>query len=142
MYKLADSIGYKLFQSSRLINNRLNQTFRSNGYPITHEQWQLLSRLFEKDSQSQQSLAALNERDEPSVSRLVANMERNGLVERRPHPTDKRMNLVVLTEESKRMREDYTASAVQTLEEAARGIDRDELAQCMRTLDRIRRNLS
>lgn len=142
MYKLADSIGYKLFQSSRLINNRLNQTFRSNGYPITHEQWQLLSRLFEKDGQSQQSLAALNERDEPSVSRLVANMERNGLVERRPHPTDKRMNLVFLTEESKRMKEDYTASAVQTLEEAARDIDRDELAQCMRTLDRIRRNLS
>ena len=142
MYKLADSIGYKLFQSSRLINNRLNQTFRSNGYPITHEQWQLLSRLFEKDSQSQQSLATLNERDEPSVSRLVANMERNGLVERRAHPTDKRMNLVFLTEESKRMKEDYTASAVQTLEEATRGIDRDELAQCMRTLDRIRRNLS
>lgn len=142
MYKLADSIGYKLFQSSRLINNRLNQTFRSNGYPITHEQWQLLSRLFEKDGQSQQSLAVLNERDEPSVSRLVANMERSGLVKRRPHPTDKRMNLVFLTEESKRMKEDYTASAVQTLEEAARGIDRDELAQCMRTLDRIRRNLS
>ena len=142
MYKLDDSIGYKLFQSSRLINNRLNQIFRSSGYPMTHEQWQLLSRLFEKDGQPQQSLAVLNERDEPSVSRLVANMERSGLIERRPHPTDKRMNLVFLTEESKRMKEDYTASAVQTLEEASKGIDQDELAQCMRTLDRIRRNLS
>lgn len=142
MYKLDDSLGYKLFQSSRLITNRLNQIFRSNGYPITHEQWQLLSRLFERDGQSQHSLAARNERDEPSVSRLVANMERSGLIERRPHPTDKRMNLVFLTEESKRMKEGYTASAIQTLEDAAQGIDRDEFAQCMRTLDRIRRNLS
>lgn len=142
MYKLDDSIGYKLFQSSRLINNRLNQIFRSNGYPITHEQWQLLSRLFERDGQSQQSLAARNERDEPSVSRLVANMERSGLIERRPHPTDKRMNLVFLTEESKRMKKVYTSFASQTIKEAARGIDQDELAQCMHTLDRIRRNLS
>lgn len=94
MYKLDDSLGYKLFQGSRLMTNRLNQYFRLKGYPITHEQWQVLSRLFDKDGQTQQSLAALNERDEPSVSRLVANMERSGLIERRSHPTDKRINLV------------------------------------------------
>lgn len=142
MYKLDDSLGYKLFQSSRLMTNRLNQHFRSKGYPITHEQWQLLSRLFERDGQTQQSLAVLNERDEPSVSRLVANMERNGLVERRPHPTDKRVNLVFLTEESKRMKDDYTAIAFQTIQDASNGIDLAEFEQCLRTLDRIRRNLS
>ncbi|WP_309088325.1 MarR family transcriptional regulator [Domibacillus sp.] len=142
MYKLDDSLGYKLFQSSRLMTNRLNQHFRSNGYPITHEQWQLLSRLFERDGQTQQSLAVLNERDEPSVSRLVANMERNGLVERRPHPTDKRVNLVFLTEESKRMKDDYTAIAFQTIQDASNGIDPAEFEQCLHTLDRIRRNLS
>ncbi|WP_050179974.1 MarR family winged helix-turn-helix transcriptional regulator [Domibacillus robiginosus] len=142
MYKLDDSIGYKLFQSSRLMTNRLNQLFRSNGCPITHEQWQLLSRLFERDGQTQQSLAVLNERDEPSVSRLIANMERSSLVERRPHPTDKRINLVFLTKESKRMKDEYTALALQTIEEASAGIDPAEWEQCLRTLDRIRRNLS
>lgn len=142
MYKLNDSIGYKLFQSSRLMTNRLNQSFRLKGYPITHEQWQVLSRLFDLDGQTQQSLAALNERDEPSVSRLVANMERSGLVVRRPHPTDKRVNLVYLSEESKQLKKEYTAVALQTIEEARAGIDPDEFDQCLRTLDKIRRNLS
>ncbi len=142
MYKLDDSLGYKLFQSSRLMTNRLNQYFRLKGYPITHEQWQVLSRLFDRDGQTQQSLAVLNERDEPSVSRLVANMERSGLIVRRPHPSDKRINLVFLSEESKKLKEDYTAIALQTIKDASEGIDPDEFAQCMRTLDQIRRNLS
>ncbi|MET1029824.1 MarR family winged helix-turn-helix transcriptional regulator [Domibacillus tundrae] len=142
MYKLDDSLGYKLFQSSRLMTNRLNQYFRLKGYPITHEQWQVLSRLFDKDGQTQQSLAALNERDEPSVSRLVANMERSGLIERRSHPTDKRINLVFLSEESKRLKKEYTAVAEQTIQDASFGIDPDVFAECLRTLDQIRRNLA
>ncbi|OES46717.1 MarR family winged helix-turn-helix transcriptional regulator [Domibacillus iocasae] len=142
MYRLDDSIGYKLFQSSRLMTNRLNQYFRLKGYLITHEQWQVLSRLFEKDGQTQQSLAVLNERDEASLSRLVANMERSGLIERRPHPTDKRINLVFLSDESKRLKEEYTEIAEQTIEDASFGIDPDAFAECLRTLDQIRRNLS
>ncbi|MCP3761079.1 MarR family transcriptional regulator [Domibacillus sp. A3M-37] len=142
MYKLDDSLGYKLFQSSRLMTNRLNQYFRLKGYPITHEQWQVLSRLFDKDGQTQQSLAALNERDEPSVSRLVANMERSGLIERRSHPTDKRINLVFLSEESKRLKKEYTAVAEQTIQDASFGIDPNVFAECLRTLDQIRRNLA
>jgi DNA-binding MarR family transcriptional regulator len=142
MYKLDDSLGYKLFQSSRVMTNQLNQYFRSKGYPITHEQWQVLSRLYNRDGQTQQSLAVLNERDEPSVSRLVVNMERNGLIVRQPHPTDKRANLVFLSDESKRMKDVYTAIAKQTIVDASAGIDPDEFEQCLRTLDLIRRNLS
>ena len=142
MYKLDDSLGYKLFQSSRLITNRLNQYFRLKGYPITHEQWQVLSRLYDKDGQTQQSLAVLNERDEPSMSRLVANMERSGLIERHPHPTDKRINLVFLSGESKRLKDEYTAVAEQTIQDASAGIDPDVFAECLQTLDKIRRNLS
>ncbi|OXS79428.1 MarR family winged helix-turn-helix transcriptional regulator [Domibacillus enclensis] len=142
MYKLDESLGYKLFQGSRLMTNRLNQYFRLKGYPITHEQWQVLSRLFDRDGQTQQSLASLNERDEPSVSRLVANMERSGLIERRPHPTDKRINLVFLSEQSKRLQDEYTAIAEQTIQDASSGIDPDVFAECLRTLDQIRRNLS
>lgn len=142
MYKLDESLGYKLFQGSRLMTNRLNQYFRLKGYPITHEQWQVLSRLFDRDGQTQQSLASLNERDEPSVSRLVANMERSGLIERRPHPTDKRINLVFLSEQSKRLQDEYTAIAEQTIQDASSGINPDVFAECLRTLDQIRRNLS
>lgn len=142
MYKLDHSLGYKLFQSARLMTNRLNKRFRENGWPITHEQWQVLSRLYDRDGQTQQSLAVLNERDEPSVSRLIANMEKSGLVKRRPHPTDRRVNLVFLSEESKEMQAAYTSVAEQTIRDASAGIDPEEFARCLQTLDHIRRNLS
>lgn len=142
MYKLDDSLGYKLFQSSRVMTNRLNHYFRLKGYPITHEQWQVLSRLYDRDGQTQQSLAVLNERDEPSVSRIVANMERNGLIVRKPHPTDKRVNLVFLSDESKQMKDVYIAIAKQTIADASVGIDLEEFERTLRILDQIRRNLS
>ncbi|MGG3449789.1 MULTISPECIES: MarR family winged helix-turn-helix transcriptional regulator [Bacillaceae] len=142
MYKLDDSLGYKLFQSSRVMTNRLNHYFRLKGYPITHEQWQVLSRLYDRDGQTQQSLAVLNERDEPSVSRLVANMERNGLIVRKSHKTDKRINLVYLSEESKQRKDVYTEIARRTIADASAGIDPEEFERTLRILDQIRRNLS
>ena len=41
-YSLDKSLGYKLAKSSRLLTNRLNQTFRENGLPITVEQWAIM----------------------------------------------------------------------------------------------------
>ncbi|UZW65894.1 hypothetical protein OC195_18175 [Priestia flexa] len=48
-YKLDDSLGYRLFHASRLMMNRLNHHFKNNNYPLTYEQWQIMSRLYEKD---------------------------------------------------------------------------------------------
>ncbi|KAB7707212.1 MarR family transcriptional regulator [Bacillus aerolatus] len=140
-YRLEDSLGYKLFQASRLMTNTLNRHFKKHNFLLTHEQWQILSRLYEKDGQTQNELARLNEKDEPSVSRLIDNMIKRGLIDRKAHPQDKRINLIYLTEYSKRMEKDYTALAAQTIQEAAFGVDEKELAICLKVLDKVRVNL-
>ncbi|HEY9577587.1 MAG TPA: MarR family transcriptional regulator [Pseudobacillus sp.] len=140
-YLLEESLGYKLFQASRLMTNTLNRHFKEHGFLLTHEQWQILSRLYEKDGQTQHELARINEKDQPSVSRLIDNMIKRGLIVRKAHPSDKRINLIYLTECSKQMEKDYTALAIQTIKEAAFEVNEKELEICLKVLDRIRVNL-
>lgn len=140
-YFLDDSLGYKLFHASRLMNNRINQHFKDRNLPVTHEQWQILSRLYEADGLTQNKIAELNERDQPSVSRLVDNMIKRGLVKRVAHPTDARINLIYLTEEAKRMEEETTSLAMQTIKDATKDLPHHEVEMCLALLDRIRDNL-
>ncbi|GEN32933.1 MarR family winged helix-turn-helix transcriptional regulator [Aneurinibacillus danicus] len=140
-YRLDDSLGYKLFHASRLISNRLNQNFKDHCFPVTYEQWQIMSRLYEKDGQTQNNLALLTEKDQPSVSRLIDNMIKRGLVKRIFHTTDRRVNLIYLTEESKKMQTQLEELAKKTIADASFEIDPEDMAICLRVLDKIRENL-
>ncbi|WP_339149641.1 MULTISPECIES: MarR family winged helix-turn-helix transcriptional regulator [unclassified Sutcliffiella] len=140
-YRLDNSIGYKLFHASRLINNRINKYFKENNFPVTYEQWQILSRLYEKDGLTQNQIAELNEKDQPSVSRLIVNMVNRGLVIRSPHPSDARINIINLTEHAKESEHALKSLANQTIQDATREIDSEDVAQCLRMLDQIRENL-
>lgn len=140
-YKLDDSLGYRLFHASRLMMNRLNHHFKNNDYPLTYEQWQIMSRLYEKDGQTQNQLAIQNERDQASVSRLIDNMIKRELVKRVPHITDRRINLIYLTEYGKSIQVELEKLAQQTISDASEGLTEEELAICLSTLNKIRYNL-
>ncbi|WP_210608540.1 MarR family winged helix-turn-helix transcriptional regulator [Priestia flexa] len=140
-YKLDDSLGYRLFHASRLMMNRLNHHFKNNDYPLTYEQWQIMSRLYEKDGQTQNQLAIQNERDQASVSRLIDNMIKRELVKRVPHITDRRINLIYLTEYGKNIQVELEKLAQQTISDASEGLTEEELAICLSTLNKIRYNL-
>jgi len=138
---LNQSLGYKLNYSARLIANRLNRKFKEHHFDITHEQWQLIVRLWEEDGQTQNTLASQTQKDEPSVSRLINNMVKRKLVRRTPHPTDRRTNLIYLTPQGKKMKDDLIALAKESTAEATSGIDPQELAICMRVLGQVIENL-
>ncbi|WP_017813910.1 MULTISPECIES: MarR family winged helix-turn-helix transcriptional regulator [Paenibacillus] len=140
-YALENSIGYKLAIASRLTNNRLNQQFRDAGYPVTHEQWILISYLWKRDGQTQNRLARLSRKDQPSVSRLIDNMIRRGMVTRVPHPDDRRTNLIYLTDYCRSILDDLAAKATQTIEEVFNGFSREEREITLGLVDRIIKNM-
>ncbi|EDL65669.1 MarR family winged helix-turn-helix transcriptional regulator [Bacillus sp. SG-1] len=140
-YQLDESIGYKLFHASRLMNSRLNQNFRLHEYSITYEQWQVLSRLYEEDGITQNQLANSIERDQASISRLIDNMIKKELVTRVPDDTDKRIKRIYLTEESKKIQRDLEDLAFKTISQATRNMSEKELEICLKMLDQIRSNL-
>ncbi|KIL51328.1 hypothetical protein KP77_08400 [Jeotgalibacillus alimentarius] len=140
-YFLNDSLGYKLFHASRLMNSRLNRNFKENGFNLSYEQWQILSRLYERDAQTQNDLAVQNERDQASVSRLIDNLIKRGYVKREVDQKDRRVNKILLTDEAKRIRHDLEHLAQKTIAQASEDLSEEELALTLDALDKIRGNL-
>ena len=86
---------------SSAINRAMYKDFRNAGIEITPEQWSILVYLSQKDGETQKNIAEATYKDKPSVTRLIDNMEKQGLLKRTQHSTDRRTNKIFLTEEGK-----------------------------------------
>jgi DNA-binding MarR family transcriptional regulator len=78
----------------------------------------VLLRLLEEDGLTQVELARRQRVEAPSVCRMIDRLAREGLVERRPHPADRRAVRVHLTPAGRRAAK-RGGRAVETLEERA-----------------------
>ncbi|WP_332631033.1 MarR family winged helix-turn-helix transcriptional regulator [Halalkalibacter flavus] len=141
-YILAESIGYKITNTARLITNRLNKNFKQNNLPVTHEQWAIMIRLWEEDGLTQNNLSEMTKKDSPSISRLINNMEKRDLVTRIPHPVDKRTNLIFLTATGKKMQMSMIEQAQNTVDQISNGIEKEEMEIFLKVLRKIDQNLS
>ncbi len=122
---------------SAAINRKLVRNFRENGLDITPEQWTVLLSLWEKDGVSQQELCNATFKDKPSMTRLIDNMEKLGLVVRIASKDDRRTNLVHLTRNGKELKESAILVANRTLKEALVGVTFDELRVSQEVLRKV-----
>ncbi len=83
---------------SMIINRYLYGKFKEASLGITVEQWTVLACLWHQDKVTQQTLSDITFRDKPSMTRLIDNLEKRGLVVRVPDATDRRAKLIHLTQ--------------------------------------------
>lgn len=140
-YLLNKSLGYHLTSTARIFTNRLNQNFKEQDFPVTNEQWMIMIHLWEEDGLTQNKLAVLTEKDQPSVSRLIDNMLKRELVKRVPHPEDRRTNLIYLTEKGKKLQVGLITQAQKTINEASNGISEEQFEVFYEVLGQIKQNL-
>jgi DNA-binding MarR family transcriptional regulator len=120
---------------------RLQKYFREAGLDLTVEQWSILVHLWKYDGVSQQELSNRTYRDKPSITRLVDNLEKLGLVERKESATDRRINRIYLTDAGKDLRDPSMELANQTLNEGLIGISPEEIEITKRVLESVYENL-
>ena len=120
---------------------RLQKYFREAGLDLTVEQWSILVHLWKYDGVSQQELSNRTYRDKPSITRLVDNLEKLGLVERKESATDRRINRIYLTDAGKELRDPSMQLANQTLNEGLVGISPEEIEITKRVLESVYENL-
>jgi DNA-binding MarR family transcriptional regulator len=125
---------------SAAINRNLYRNFRLNGIDISPEQWTVLLYLWEKDGVTQQELCNATYKDKPSMTRLINNMEHNGLVTRNSNENDKRVNLIHLTETGKKLEVRMRIITSRTLKEALKGISNEDLETCQSVLREVFEN--
>ncbi|HRN72757.1 MAG TPA: MarR family winged helix-turn-helix transcriptional regulator [Ginsengibacter sp.] len=128
-------------KASVAIARRLQKNFKEAGVEATVEQWSILYHLWKEDGRSQQQLCDATFRDKPSVTRLVDNLEKNKLVKRVGDKKDRRINLIYLTPEGRRMEEEAMRVANQTLNEALAGVSEKNIDLAKVVLQKVYDNL-
>lgn len=111
----------------------------SNKRELTWSQVAVLSRLAADGPMTTADLARAESVKPQSMGSTLAVMEEEGLVERRPHPTDGRQVLFALTPAGEENRRTVGLAKQQWLTDAMRRFDDDELNTLVAATELIRR---
>lgn len=126
---------------SMAVNRKMHRNFRKLGLDITPEQWTVLSFLWRQDGVSQQKLCDATFKDKPSMTRLIDNLVKQNLVERKSTPTDRRSNLILLTAKGAEIKAKANEAVYETMKYALAGIDERGLLQVRNILRIVFNNI-
>jgi MarR family transcriptional regulator, organic hydroperoxide resistance regulator len=100
-----DNLGYLLAKASQRWNELLEEAFAEQGFPEVRASYgSVLVPLIEEDGLRLGEIARRVRLSKQTMTTLVRLCERDGLVERRPDPDDRRATRVYLTVKGQRFR--------------------------------------
>ncbi|MBC9784328.1 MarR family transcriptional regulator [Heliobacterium chlorum] len=138
-FKLEDSLGFILNKTNTKLKNKLLQRFSE--YNVTPEQWSVLSCLWAQEGITPKELADMIFKDKPNTNRILEKLEIKELIVRKPHPVDKRAYQIFLTNHGRALRDELVPKAMQLIEEATMGIEKQKVAETIKLLNQIYDNL-
>jgi DNA-binding MarR family transcriptional regulator len=94
---LQPGIGHQLHAVARLIRRRFERNVRQSGLPITRLQAAVLLYIARNEGANQTAAAGVLDIDPIALVRILDRLHEEGLVERRAHPTDRRVRTLWLT---------------------------------------------
>jgi len=134
------TFGFLLHDVARLLRKRFEQNARGSG--LTRSQWQVLAYLERNEGIQQGGLAELLDVEPITLGRIVDKLQSMGLVERLPHPRDRRVWLLRLTEQAKPKLAELKVLGDRTRGEALIDISEVEHEQLMKLLTTLKSNLA
>lgn len=132
------SIGFLLNRTARRMSAALAARFEP--YDITPEQFGVLRRLAEEDGITQKELAERTAKDQTNMTRLLDQLERKGLIERRQKADDRRCYLIYGSAKGHRLGETLAPIEEEAMGEMLAGLSEMQIAELRRTLDVIASN--
>jgi MarR family transcriptional regulator for hemolysin len=135
------TLGFLLHDVARLLRKRFEQSARTSGLGLTRSQWQVLAHLAKNEGIQQGALADLLEIEPITLVRLLDKLQELGLVERRPHATDRRIWLLFLKPSARPVLDAMRSVGDLTRTEALAGVSDKDRDRLMQTLSTMRGNL-
>lgn len=133
-------VGTVLAQVARLMRRAFDERAREIG--VTRPQWQVLSVLLRHEGIKQGGLAEILEVEPITAGRMIDRMQDAKLVERKTDPADRRAWRLFLTPRGREIIDRLQPLAMETTEEALKGISEQDQADLLRTLDTMLENLT
>jgi MarR family transcriptional regulator for hemolysin len=135
------TLGFLLHDASRLVRRRFMQLAREAELPLNRSEASVLLHVAHGQGINQATLAAALDIEPISLVRLLDRLQDIGLIERRPHPADRRVWTIWLTEASHPMLERIRSITQAVREEAFSGFSEHACEALIEDLVRLRANL-
>jgi MarR family transcriptional regulator, transcriptional regulator for hemolysin len=133
------NVGFLLHDVARLMRKRFEQNARGLG--LTRSQWQVLAHLARNEGIQQGTLAELLEVEPITLTRILDRLEEADLVERRQHPTDRRIRLLHLKAKAHPLLEQIFAIGAATRAEAFERVSQEDRERFFEILSTLKTNL-
>lgn len=136
MYDIENSLGFLLSKGYQrawaLMREEIDQ------FELTPPQFGLLAFLWREDGQTQTELSENGQIDRTTIGGLIDRLEKIGLVERRPHPQDRRAYKIHLTARGRELEGPLTECAQRTLTRFTKDLSQEEVSELIRMLTILR----
>ena len=139
---LQPGVGYRLHAVARLFRRRFERNVRQAGLPITRLQASLLLYIARHPGVSQTAAATELDIEPIALVRMLDRLHEEGLVERRAHPTDRRVRTLWLTPLAWPVLDRILAINMTIREEACAGLSPEVRDMLMDALDHMKNNLA
>jgi MarR family transcriptional regulator for hemolysin len=133
------TLGFILHDVARLLRKRFEQ--RARGLGLTRSQWQTLVYLNVNEGIHQGGLAEILEIEPITLVRILDKLEERGLIERRQHPTDRRIWLLFLRDEARPLIAAMQEIGAATRAEALSGLSKAQRDLLLEALTLMKANL-
>ncbi|MBA3899991.1 MAG: MarR family transcriptional regulator [Bacteroidetes bacterium] len=142
-YNKYDSIGFLLYNTARAMSCFFNQTLKEHGYELTVEHWGILINLAEQDGNTQTGLCGCIGKDKTYMTRLLDQLEKDKMVERRSDNQDRRNKKIYLTEKGKEIQNELVFVVKENiLAEASKDFSSQELETLKFLLKKLHQNIN
>jgi len=139
---LQPNIGALLHDVARAMRRRFERRARQTGLPITRQQARALLGIARNPGLSQAAVATMLDIEPIALVRMLDRLHGEGLVERRQHPTDRRVRTLWPTARAWGVIDRVLAINAETREEACAGLSPAARAALFEALSGMKANLS
>jgi MarR family transcriptional regulator for hemolysin len=130
---------FQLSDVARAMRTYIDQCARRHG--MTRAQWGVLARLEREEGMTQAELAESLEMQPISLARLIDRLCDQRLVERRPHPRDRRANRLYLTPKGRATLERLVPLGRRISGDVLASFGEAEASELLQQLNRIKGNI-
>jgi MarR family transcriptional regulator, transcriptional regulator for hemolysin len=138
---VGSAFGFLVHDVSRLIKRRFERRARQMGLPVTRQQAAVVLNIAGNEGVSQAEVAAWLGIEPIALVRMLDKLHEEGLVERRAHPTDRRVRTLWLTPTARPVITQILAINKAIREEAFAGMAANARDSVIDILDGIKGNL-
>lgn len=138
---LKSRIGMKLVRVGKMVRAIANQKFAKANYPITPEQYTVLTAILDHDGLYQRQIAALTLKDRPNITRIIKILEEKEFITKTPDTNKRKVFKINITEKGKQAYDIVLPTVLEHWQNTVEGVTDEELISCLNVLNKIKTNL-